>query len=93
MVKNISREELPQFNSHDEARAYFEQKYGDSNFQLIEEIVDQSEGTFYLYKLIVDPEANQAGLEEIKQKGYCSSEAFIQSTQRIKIMENGEVHI
>jgi hypothetical protein len=43
--------------------------------------------------LIVDPEAYQKGLEEIKQKGYCANEAFIQSTQRIKIMENGEVHI
>jgi len=93
MVKIISRDELPQFNSHDEAKVYFEQKYGVSNFELVEKIVDHSEGTFYLYKLIVDPEAYKKGQEEIKQKGYCANEAFIQSTQRVKIMENGGVHI
>ncbi len=93
MVKNISREEIPQFNSHDEARAHFEEKYGENNFQLVEEISDKDEGTFYLYKLILDPEAYEKGTEEIKQKGYCSNNEFIQSTQRIKIMENGEVHI
>ena len=93
MVKHISREEVPQFNSYDEAKAYFEQKYGDSNFQLVEEINDKDEGKFYLYKLILDPEAYNKGQEDIKQKGYCSDEAFIKSTQRIKIMSNGAVHI
>lgn len=93
MVKNVSRDEIPQFNSHDEAKAYFEKNYGDSNFQLVEKIVDQSEGTFYLYKLILDPEVYKNGLEVIKQKGYFNDQAFIQSTQRVKIMENGVVEI
>ena len=93
MVKNVTREELPQFNSHDEAKAYFDQKYGASNFQLVEEINDKSEGIFFLYKLILDPEVYKNGLEVIKEKGYFNDQAFIQSTQRIKIMANGEVHI
>jgi len=91
MVKQISKEELPQFSSYEEARAYFEQKFGADNFQLVEKINDQFEGEFYLYKLILDPEAYRKGEDEIKQKGYCSSEEFIQSTQRIKIMANGNV--
>lgn len=93
MAKHITREEIPQFSSHDEAKAHFAQTYGDSNFELVEEINDASEGRFFLYKLIVDPEAYQKGLEAIKQKGYCSDEAFIKSIQRIKIMENGAVHL
>ncbi|HHV65709.1 MAG TPA: hypothetical protein GXX46_11685 [Peptococcaceae bacterium] len=91
MVKQISKEDLPQFSSHEEAKSYFEQKFGAANFQLVEEINDQFEGKFFLYKLILDPEAYQKGQEEIKQKGYCSKEEFIQSTQRIKIMANGDV--
>lgn len=93
MGKNITREDIPQFSSHDEAKAYFDKTYGADNFEFVEKLVDHNEGTFYLYKLIVDPEAHTKGLEEIKQKGYCSNEAFIQSTQRIKIMENGAVHL
>jgi hypothetical protein len=93
MVTKVTREGLPQFSGHEEAKAYFEKTYGASNFELVEKLVDHSEGTFYLYKLIVDPEAYEKGQEEIKQKGYCASEAFIQSTQRIKIMEDGAVHL
>jgi hypothetical protein len=93
MVNQISREDIPQFNSHDEARAYFEQKYGTSNFELVEEVTDRNEGKFYLYKLILDAEAYKKGMQEIKEKGYCSNEAFIKSTQRIKIMANGEVFL
>ncbi len=92
-MKKAVREELPQFNGHEEAKAYFEKTFGASNFELVEKLVDQNEGTFYLYKLIADPEAYQKGQEEIKQKGYCANEAFIQSTQRIKIMEDGTVHL
>lgn len=92
MANQISREELPQFKSHDEAKTYFGDKYGEGNFQLVEEITDQSEGKFYLYKLILDPVAYQKGMQEVKEKGYCSNEAFIKSTQRIKIMSNGEVY-
>ena len=92
MSKMITREDLPKFNSHEEAKGYFVKTYGESNFELVEEINDQDEGQFFLYKLIVNPEAYKSGMEEIKQKGYCSKEEFIQSTQRIKIMANGEVH-
>jgi len=93
MAKKVTQEELPKFNSYDEAKAYFVQKYGESNFEFVEKIVDSNEGTFYLNRLIVDPEAWKEGLEVVKQKGYYNNEAFIQSTQRIKIMQDGTVHL
>lgn len=93
MGKTVNQADLPQFKSHEEAKAYFDQKYGANNFQLVEKLTDQNEGTFYLYKLIVDPDTYQKGLAVIKEKGYYNDQAFIDSTQRIKIMENGEVHI
>ena len=55
MSYGISREQeaqLPQFKSHDEARAYFKNLYG-NKFVMMDSIED-SEGKIYLYDLKLD---------------------------------------
>ena len=77
----ISREEeskMPSFTSHDEARAYFKDKYG-NDFQMIDsrEFEDKK---IYFYNLILN-----------KEKYLESRDLF--SYQSIEIDNNGNVHI
>ena len=92
-AKPVTYDDLPKFNSHTEAKAYFEEKYGADNFEFVEELNDKFEGRFFLYKLILDPETYRKGIEIIKEKGYYNNQEFIDSMQRIKIMEDGTIHL
>jgi hypothetical protein len=94
MEKWISRkeeDELPKFKSHDEARAYFKEKYGDA-FQLMDSIYIDGKKC-YLYFLIHDKEAFWEGQRELKEKGHVEGMRFVESHQPIEIWESGEVHI
>ena len=95
MSYGISREEeyqLPRFKSHDEARKYFKDKYGDS-FQLMDS--DDSSGEkIYFYKLILNKKVYMEMIEEMNRNGFASmSEERMFSSQDIQIFENGNIHI
>lgn len=95
MKYGISREEenqLPNFTSHEEARKYFKDKYG-NDFQMTD-YYDDCKQKIYFYKLILDRKVFSEIMEELskgniipmtKERIFCS--------QDIQIMENGEVHI
>lgn len=95
MSYGISREEeyrLPRFESHDEARKYFKDKYGD-NFQLMDS--DTMDGEkIYFYKLILDKEAYYEMIAKLESNGVIPMcEKYLFCTQNIQISENGRVHI
>ena len=95
MHYGISREEesrLPEFKSHDEARKYFKDKYGD-DFQLIDS--DTSSGEkIYFYKLILNREVYMDMLKEMNKNWFVPmTEEKMFCTQDIQITEEGMVHI
>lgn len=95
MSYGISREQehaLPQFNSHDEARAYFKDLYG-SDFQMTDSSTVNGE-KIYFYKLILNKSVYNEMIKEIEANGYCAmNEERIFCTQDIQIFESGHIHI
>jgi len=92
--KKISRKEeagFPDFKSHDEARAYFKEKYG-YIFQMMDSFMIDDQKC-YTYKLLFDVEAFLKGQEELNKNGFTISEDFMFCCQDIQIMEDGYVHV
>jgi hypothetical protein len=83
--------ELPEFKSHDEARQWFKQRFGD-NFFMTESEVINGEKT-YFYHLVMDRESYFKGMQELKEKGYAEGIELINSYHPIEINEKGSVHI
>ena len=85
---------FPQFNSHDEAKEFFKDKFGmDFVFDSAENIGD---GICYFYVLIVDHAIYRKGKRILSQNQPVTGELglqFLNSYQPIQIMENGSVHI
>ena len=93
-TQKISRkdeESIPQFNSHEEAKSWFEDRYG-KDFILTgaDQIGDE---TCYFYYLILDWEEYKRGQKELKENGYMAGLSFLMSHQPVQIMESGSVHI
>jgi hypothetical protein len=99
--KWISRQEeaeLPEFKSHDEARAYFKEKYGDA-FQLSDsDVIDGRKIYFYMY--IVDWDRFNKMQEYMRKQNSRllnaadpETNGFIDSYQSVQIWEDGEIHI
>ena len=90
----ISRQveaELPAFADHEEAKAYFREKYGDAFIvQSVEEIDGQS---CYFCALIVDRETFYAGRRKLMLGNAVMGMEFLKSYQPIEIMEDGNIHI
>lgn len=93
-MDKITREEeskIPQFNSHDEARQWFKEKYGSEFMMAGSEIIGEEK--CYFYYLILDREAFMRGHKEMEEKGYTTGTALLMSYQPIQIMESGSIHI
>lgn len=95
MQYGISREEehnLPEFNSHAEARMYFKEKYGTDFMITDSDIIDGQK--IYFYTLILDREAYYDKMAELEVNGYVEmSERYFFCSQDIQISEDGNVHI
>ena len=93
-MQKISRKDeelIPQFNSHEEAKSWFEDRYGkDFILNDIEYVGDER---CYFYHLILDWEEYKRGQKELKENGYMAGMSFLMSYQPVEIMENGGVHI
>lgn len=92
-MQGINRQEeaeLPIFKSHEEARDYFEEKYGEKF--VFEESSEIGDGICFFYRLIIDEEAYIKGVSDLNTNGYVGME-FMNSYQPIQIMEDGSTHI
>ncbi|MBJ8108950.1 hypothetical protein JDS99_04635 [Bacillus cereus group sp. N6] len=92
---HISREDeakIPSFSSHDEARSWFINKYGNT-FQLVNsEPIDDQE--CYFYYLILDEKEFTKGRELLLKNGMLvTSIEYLGSYQSIEIFEDGRIHI
>lgn len=92
-MQRINRQEeaeLPIFKSHEEARDYFEEKYGEKF--VFEESSEIGDEICFFYRLITDEEAYIKGASDLNTNGYVGME-FMNSYQPIQIMEDGSTHI
>ncbi|WP_088006845.1 hypothetical protein [Indiicoccus explosivorum] len=81
---------LPRFKSHEEARTFFEERFGERF--VFEEATDEAGSRCFFYRLITDKEAYIRGAEELNSTGYVGKE-FLDSYQPVRIMENGGLQV
>lgn len=93
----ISRQDessFPEFNSHEEAAAFFKEKFGmDFVYEATENVGD---GVCYFYAVIVDHAAYYKSRKLLSKGKPVTGELgmqFINSYQPVQIMDNGSVHI
>ena len=94
MAQKISRkdeETIPQFHSHEEARQWFKEKYGDDFMMTDSEEIGGEK--CYFYTLILDRAKYEKGHRELVEKGYIIGTEHLNSYQSIEIMESGFIHI
>ena len=93
--KKISREEdnkMPSFTSHEEARAYFKERFG-HRFQLMDSKIIGNK-KIYLYNLILNEDYYMSYVRDEKVRMQPDSNfLFLFSYQSIEIFEDGFVHI
>lgn len=90
----ISREaeaEIPVFSSHDEARKYFKDKYGQGFVMMSSEIIDDQK--IYFYSLLLNPEIFYDGQKQLAKGEAVSGFEFMDSYQPVEIFEDGRIHI
>lgn len=90
-ITRKEEEEIPVFHGHDEAKAYFKEKYGDA---FVQESVDTIDGqNCYFCALIVDRETYYIGLRKMQLGQAVYGMDFLKSKQPIQIFEDGSIHI
>lgn len=90
----ISREDeanLPKFSSHDEARTFFKEKYGERFMLTGSEMIDDRK--VYFYSLILDEKIFKDGQEKLQKGEPVTGFDFINSYQPVEIFEDGNIHI
>lgn len=90
----ISRNEeanFPNFSSHDEARDFFKNAYGERFVMTGSEMI--ADMKVYFYYLILDPEIFADGQKKLQQGHSVSGLEYLNSHQPIEIFEDGRVHV
>lgn len=82
---------LPDFKSHDEARAYFKDKHGDDFMMTGSDFIDGEK--IYFYALVLNRDDYEKGMEELERIGYSYGLSLINSYQKIEIWESGNIHM
>ncbi|MFJ7936894.1 hypothetical protein [Sporosarcina sp. NPDC096371] len=82
---------LPDFSSHDEARKYFKNQYGDRFVMMSSEMIDEQK--VYFYSLLLDPETFHEGQKKLSQGETVNGLALLNSYQSVEIFEDGQIHI
>lgn len=84
---------LPTFFSHDEAREWFQEKYGQDKFQLTDSEIIMGKKC-YFYHLILNKDMYWEFFEALKKDGFVSdSDKYLGSYQSVEIFEDGFIHV
>lgn len=91
-ISRKAEAEIPEFDSHENARYYFKNKYGDS-FVMANSMMVQDEKV-YIYHLILDRKNYFDGVKKLQADGFIKDSLdFINSYQPVEIFESGRIHI
>ena len=85
-------ENLPSFNSRDEAVRYFQDKYGE-DFVLKSKEEYMVKQPIYYYTIVHNKEAYERKMEILKNRNYVEGKEYYYSDQPVVIYENGNVFI
>ena len=94
MIQAISREEeaaLPDFDSHEEARNWFKEKYGKDFMMVDSELI--SEEIIYFYHLILNRDVYEREMEKLRKGEPSVGTDLMNSYQVVEIFEGGNIHI
>lgn len=84
-------ENLPDFKSHDEARAWFKNQYGDRFLLRNSDMIEGNQ--VYYYHIVKDPDIYREYMESLTshvEREYTSTKPF-ESYSTVEINENGDV--
>lgn len=90
----ISRQaeaEFPNFSSHEEARDYFKNTYGEQFVLVSSHVIDGTKVHFYA--LLLNPSVFKDGQKKIQQGEFVLGLEYLESYQSIEIFEDGQIHI
>ena len=91
-ISRKAEAEIPEFNSHETAREYFKNKYGNHFMMTGSEFIDDQK--VYFYSLILDRKTFEDGHEQMAKDGFMADALnFMNSYQPIEIFEDGRIHI
>lgn len=91
-INRQAEADFPKFNSHEQARKYFKNKYGDRFVIASSEIIGEEK--VYFYHLILDRQQYFDGFQALKKDDFImDSVDFINSHQSIEIFEDGRIHV
>ena len=91
----ISRQDeakLPAFDSHENAREYFKDKYGDNFVMADSKIIGNDK--IYFYHLILDSQRYYDGFNKLREDSIIvDSLDFMNSYQTVELFEDGRIHV
>jgi len=91
-ISRKAEAEFPKFDSHENARKFFKNKYGDSFVMANSEVINDEK--IYFYNLILDRKNYFGGFKKLEKDGIIvDSLNFMNSYQPIEIWEDGRIHI
>lgn len=94
MIQKITRKaeaELPSFHSHEEAKKYFKEQYG-NDFILAGSETIMGEKCYFYY-ILLDRAAFEEGTRKLQAGIHDASLEYLESHQPVQIMESGSIHI
>lgn len=91
-ISRRAESEIPDFTSHELAREYFKNKYGNQFMLMSSEVIDDQK--VYFYSLILDREVFEDGQKQMLKDGFMADALnFMNSYQPVEIFEDGRIHI
>lgn len=91
-ISRKAEAEFPKFDSHENARKFLKNKYGDSFVMASSEVINDEK--IYFYHLILDRKKYFDGLKKLEEDGFImDSLDYLNSHQPIEIWEDGRIHI
>lgn len=91
-ISRQAESEIPEFSSHEAAREYFKNRYGNHFVMNSSEMIGDEK--VYFYNLILDRKTYEDGYKQLVKDGFMADALdFMNSYQPVEIFEDGRIHI
>lgn len=91
-ISRQAESEIPDFTSHELAREYFKNKYGNQFILMSSEVIGDQK--VYFYSLLLDQKVFEDGQKQMLKDGFMADALdFMNSYQPVEIFEDGGIHI
>lgn len=91
-ISRQAESEIPEFTSHELAREYFKNRYGNHFVMMSSEVIGNQK--VYFYSLILNRKVFEDGQKQMIKDGFMFDALdFMNSYQPVEIFEDGRIHI